>query len=477
MSYKVNARVAPITGNKTGIVPDVYEECAVFAEGRLVTLSRGKLVISGYEIEVDGREVINVPYDWKSGESYIIGSLAVKGGFANSFRISLRENLTLTTDDVLSLGEGVYEVLLAKVFVGEEVSVKSCMDLLLDGDSLDSGVPVRGESIALTDAKRGFLKNVRLCGRSKGDGIDTISHVPSRFRIKAYSKNLFDYKNCPIALFEEDKKSSYVCADQVSGYVDKFDEGYNVRAWKMGGVNPELEGFLEIGLGRVSKGAYAFSYDVTVLESWYGNEENNVLCVVYANGEKITNKQVSGTLNQNTRDTFSFSLSEESEVVVKFYLSGLYVHIGRIQFETGEDATEYTPCFDFSTEIVIRDLKGAEHELRSTSSAHDEIVKYNGKYVLLRHTALAYEHAIGLAKPFSNYIYNTSSSVNYLDNISDVLVMPGEYALYEPKKFEVVELDQSGLVGLERIALREGLLTIEADCELKPEIVGEYLPL
>lgn len=480
MSYKVKSYAISGTGEKNGVVPGVYEECATFAEGNVVTISRGKLIIAGFEITVDGREVLSVPHEWQSGEYYLIGSLAIKDEKVESFVFSIRDNKKVRKDSVRGEGRGVYEEIIAKVYKNDNLIGVSREIPLLLGNTEDKVVPanfprktISGQNIALEDAQYGKLTNVYLKGVCSNRGNGQIWRVPAEFTIFSGTPNLFDAQEYTVVTDKDKKVGKYVYAEKVS-LAEKDDKDFRFISWKESGSEYNSNGYVDFHIGELKASYYTFSFTLTSPHPWAdGNPTNSVKIRVVQDG--ITLETFDYTLEKSQVNEISIcsTFTTPGDVVLRIFFNGLELTLRNLQVENDLMKSTYSPYGRYENDIVIVDKKGEKYELMSTPKVQDEVRKINGKYYLIKKTAESYED-VSDAKKYTQYWINTTRTAQSVDGTGVISVPEGAFVVYELDEYKVIELNEDYLVGLENIRTYFGRTIIKGGELIGPSICGEY---
>ncbi len=480
MSYKLHNCGIPEKNGVNGIVSGVFEECAISADDKAVYISRGKMLIAGYEIEIDGREVVGIPSDWKSGVLYLIGTLAVSDGVGENFHFSLRSTNSLVQNDVYGKGYGTYEVLIGEVvnaygFWGAKSTLKVLVDKMDEkrGSNANS-VSVEGERIVIDDAENGYLKNVRLLGNMAIDDKNEIVGVPAVFKITSSSKNLYDYATAKILQEGEEKTGNYVYGERITGEIKRIQNGYRAKGWR----NPDADffsnGYIEMSLGYLEAGDYRIGFDVFVNEVWgnegarcffeavQGTENNGYLMRAYTEG-----------VEQRDNDCF-FTILKPGYTQFRIHLLGHDVSIRNIQCEKGNIPSSYSEYFNSEVGIEIKDVNGVRHTLYSVGDTHDEVYCDGGSYKLIKRVKFKMGGVTGDSKPYSHYFNMQTRETNQTGNTTDIVLAEPIMIAYTTLTPEIYELDSELMHNLERIPVGDGIITVEGDSQQKAIIYAEY---
>ncbi len=485
MSYKLHNCGIPEKGQVNGIVKGVYDECTMRVEYNAVYISRGKIIVCGYEIEIDGREVVGIPSDWASGDLSLVGALTVQNGKAVEFKLSLRQGGTLRQDDVHGKGYGIYEVLLATVTCSNGVlHIKREIEILSDNFEFDKSEykskAVSGQVLHINDAKRGYLKNLSLLGYSQGVLPNRLSCVPSRFKVVTQSVNLYDYKSAKIVQKGEVPSGNYVNAVKVVGELKEIDNGFRALSLREKGGNFFTNGYIEFFVGHVEKGNYCISADIFVHEAWEDNNECICFFQAFKDDTDLGYTMRSFNLGETVRGEARYIVEEEGDLRVRFYFSGLEISMSNIQVEKGDNFTQYTSYFKSEKDITLLDKDGNAQQLYGINDCQDEIFYEDGKYKLIRRIKVGGHEVGGDMKDYCYYYDGSTLEFKYHETSPSVSAFMEEgIIIYPTKNPEIIELDQDGVSGLKSIELGPVGLTVEGksgdsyDVE-SPVICAEY---
>lgn len=484
MSYKLHNCGIPEKGQVNGIIKGVFEECVMKVEYNAVYISRGKIIVCGYEIEIDGREVVGISENW-ADELYLIGALTVENGKATEFKLSLRNSSALKKDDVLGKGYGRYEVLLATVkSLNGNYQIKREIEVLSDNVEFDKSeyktCVSRGEILSMNDAKRGYLKNVAILGNSQGIAPNRLSCVPSNFVVKTQSANRFDYQGTRVLKEGENPSGKCVSGVKVTGEIQKFNNGFRALSWRETSGDFFANGYVEFFVGRLEKGDYFLTADVFVHEGWEGNDECTCFFQVFQDDLDMGLTMRRYNIGETVRGEANVVLTEDCDLKIRFYFSGLDITISNIQVEQGTAFTQYAPYFSSKTEINVLDKDGNAHKLYSINNCHDEIFFDEGKYKLIKRIKMGGHEVVDDMKDYSYYYDGGMLEIKYHEKDKNVVSSTEEGILiYPTKNPEIIELDQDSMSALKTIEVGPGNLCVWGEIAedydfAKPIISAEY---
>lgn len=477
MSYKLHS--CKTVGKKLtdGVLEGFFDDCAISAEGSMITISKGKLLVSGYEVVVDGREVITIPSEWESGEYYLIGSLAVEDFLAKSFYFALRDSASIKKEEVFKTGFGKYEIFMAKVVKdGENTSILPLISVIRE-DGVErinryNHGEIRHASIIIDDGEQGFLSGVELLGETKCTGNGHFYCVPSEFNVICKSKNLFDYKSAEV---KSEKTGNYVYGENFMGDILKYNNGFDVLSQFNYEVSPFGGGELELYVGRLDAGTYTLSFDALWKANHYYVEQNNLAYRAKVGGVEQSEDVVMLSVGRKSRIDYTINVTTQSEVSIIFYFNGMDIRFSDIQVEKGETATSYVDYAEAKIPVKIRDTEGNLHELYSVVSGRDEVVCRDGKHYLIKRMAIDDKNVPEeKVKPLSFYYGNYFVDICPYIGGGQIMVNDGDKVLYEMKEPIEYELDESGLNGLSCIPVFGVEFELTTDCEVKPIISASY---
>ncbi len=441
------------TGSKDGVVAGVLDELCVGYEKDRVIIGRGKLLVSGYSVLFEGREVVGIPSDLESGAYMIVGVLNVSDRRAKSFYLAVRAEADLRQDDILKSGEGVYEVKIVSFSVedGNIVYCASALDSIEFGEGGADKVRTESEQIYLkamlgdwknttyvNDSQAGYLSQVQVRGSNEG-GEGRIVDGVSSFKVVTMGKNLF--KGSVIELFDGQEEEG-VYAGNISNELMYLDDYQLVTGNKVEGISylsPE-NGYVRFNLKNLRLGEkYKFSICAMLMSDWVsGNPNLEYGFESFCDGVSTDSQE--GTMSTvGIKNVISMSFTAQGpEHEVYLYLGGLRWKIKDFQLEKGNTCTDYTPYVQSETTIEVVDKEGNRHELNGFGNKFDSVEKRNGKVVLVKRV-----------KKGSGYITDIVPESNFYDGIYENFCEYGSIdigedftIIYESTEGEkVIELD------------------------------------
>ncbi len=448
-------------GGKDGVVEGILDELKISQNGYNITIGRGKLMVSGYPVLFEGKEVIGVPADYPDDMYMVVGVLTVSGYKAKSFYLSLRKLGDVRCDDVNKSGEGVYEIKIAQfqIFYKRLVSLKNLLTKIYAKPEqvgpTDFEIEVRGNnaknvfgkvdgSCNVSDSQIGYFTDFKLLGKTSYDGEKIIS-VPSSCTLKVHGKNYLDIRY----IYDYEENTDYIIS------VGNFEGGYtNVddSTVYFPGLRQNEEdvlsrdnGFVHLLLKDLEEGKdYTLSFKGYLSDyAWETNDKNAIAVICSCDGEEIKNTE----FNMNAIPE-EFFVSPKKDVaftftalrgvhVIEIRLGGLYLNVEDIQLEQSSTFTGFEQFKQKEITFDIVDKKGNRYELDGIDEDCDTVEVRNGKVVLVKRTGKGTGY-ITEVKYESNYI--TKNGI-FPSEYEEIYAEEGEEVVFVKAYEEVIELD------------------------------------
>ncbi|MBR7110721.1 MAG: hypothetical protein IKC83_02485 [Clostridia bacterium] len=448
-------------GGKDGYVEGILDELKITQNGYNITIGRGKLMVSGYPVLFEGKEVIGVPADYPDDKYMIVGVLTVSGYKAKSFYLSLRKLGDVRCDDVNKSGEGVYEIKIAQftIFYKKLVSLKNLLTKIYAKPEqvgpTDFEIEVRGNnaknifgkvngSCNVSDSQSGYFTDFKLVGKTSYDGEKIIS-VPSNYTLKVHGKNYLDIRY----IYDYEENTDYVISvgNLENGYMNVDDSTVCFPGLQQNeeDVLSRDNGFVQLLLNDLEAGKdYTLSFKGYLSDyTWETNEQNAISVVCSCGEEEVKNAEynmhaIPEELYESPKKDVAFTFTALRGVhVIDIRLGGLYLNVQDIQLE---QSTVYTGFEQFKqTQLTfdIVDKQGNRYELDGIDGDCDTVEVRGGKVVLVKRTGKGMGYITEI-KFESNYI--TKNGVFPSEN-EEINAEEGEEVVFVKGYEEVIELD------------------------------------
>lgn len=456
------------SGGKDGVVEGILDELEVTHEDNKIILGRGKLIVSGYPVLFEGREVIGISSEYENGAYMLVGVLNVSGREAKSFYLSVRQAGELRCDDVLAKGEGVVEVVLVD-FVIKKGKITECIqsfEKIVGGKPEENAEEIQNLSrriddladtseasytkiiensvdgrIYLTDCQKGCFKDLKLFGACKISG-KSVNYVPSTMKIVSRSKNCFNYEGFVADMdFNGTNKVFYnACEEEVV----KENNGYTIIGYKAMSADcfEPTNGILQVNMNTMHKGVeYTLSFDVIAHSIWEEeNVSNQMGFSVNSGSTQLLSQALEIAVGEKRH--FSFTITTvTNELRLAYYFYGSKATIANIQIERGNVETEYTKFEGETYEFTFKGIDGTLHQIGGIGDVCDEVYMENDVPILLKKTGRSNQN-ITDAKPGSTYKRYSGEEVT--EN-GEITVASGEYVVYELNEYKKIMLDKTVL--------------------------------
>lgn len=496
-----------------GVIAGIFDEVEVSSQKDMLILGRGKLLVSGYSVLFEGKEVVGVPRDFIDGEYMLVGVLNVSGRRAQSFYLALRDKGEVQQSDVLKEGEGVYEIKIAEFILsqGQISNVISCLQRIvsaeqekveIEGDisavnalaeqntakiaTLDEKVDslalnseksfakaLDGSAsgkIFLTDSQDGYFSEFEILGKAIVQG-STISTVGSSIPICVRGKNIFNYKAYAFSGNIPDNRDM-VYYENLSRKQKTEDGKYIVcgNRTNPGVSSDNANGLFQIRINTLN-GYYKhnISFDVTLNEEWKEGNVDSVFSFAFTHGG-VKVEPTEHALVLGEKKHFSFNVTTQMGIALfDINLFGLGVTIERIQIERANAESEYVDGEGQNVTFKIQDKSGKKYSIASVGNVSDVVTIKDGKPVLIKkvgYSTTSVTDALEGAEYFST-ISNGISQDGTIETIE------GEKILYVLKTPQVIELDEK-LVQIDKIKTYTGVTEITTLTSVLPNFNVKY---
>lgn len=484
------------SGGKDGVISGILDELSVTHEKNRIILGRGKLLVSGYPVLFEGKEVIGISSDYANGAYMLVGVLKVSGRVATSFHLSVRVSGNVKCDDVLATGEGIVEVIIADFVIkgGKITQCVSALNKIVGGKPDENASKIdalrkRLESserksearyckiiegsvdgnIYVKDAQKGYFDDFRIYGGTaiSGKWVNCISNSTS---IVSRTKNCFDYDGFVLDnTFSGYNKVFYAsCSDEVC----KENNGYTIEGAKYTANDYYSvdNGLLRIDMNTILKGEkYTVSFDLTAYSVWEENSASQIGVEIRSGNKICLNQALSVAVGENKHHSLTFEATSWN-INIYIYVCGCKLNVSNIQIERGESETEYSPYVGEVYPVQFKDKEGNSYYVGGISDeVVDVVYMENGAPVLLKKTGRS-NTKITDAKPGSTYKRYTGDEVT--EN-GEITVGAGEYVVYELNEYKKIELDPD-CVPLDKIKTYEFCTEVRLYGMVEPRFTAKY---
>lgn len=483
------------SGGKDGVVQGILDEMKIDKKDLKIIIGRGKLMVSGYPVLFEGKEVIGIPSDYAEGDYMIVGVLTVSGYRATSFYLSLRRKGDIRCDEINKTGEGIYEIKIAQfsLYSKKIYSLKSLLNVIFPKPEqvgpTDFEIEVRSKNAKnvygtitgtcnITDSQEGYLSDFKLKGKTVFDN-GRIVTVPSKFTMNVHGKNHLDIRY--IYDYEQDGDKQIATGNTDGGY---FADGTTVY---LTGIQNNSEsvtslenGYLRIHPVGLEEGKdYTLSFNGYITDAWWDVNTENVIAVNYKyNGELVKSIQANMydvpeefTDNPEMKAVELTFTAGKGENVLEICIGGMQINLHNLQLEQSSSATEYEPFVQKTFIFNLVDKNGREYELCQIDGFSDRIELKNGKVMLIRRIGKEYGQAYEVEYE-SHYITKNGIFVSdaeqiYLDDEDEVVYFVKNYE-------EEIELDISAQKWQYVPTYDPSTVITFPELELAPEISAKY---
>ena len=449
-------------GGKDGVVAGILDELKLEQKKDRIIIGRGKLMVSGFPVLFEGREVVCVPLDGPNEKYMIVGVLTVSGQKAQSFYISLRKLNDLVQDDVNSTGEGVYEIMIAQfsIFYNRISSFKNTLTKIYAKPEqvgpTDFEIEVRQKcakiltgkvdgDCAVRDSQEGYFENFQILGKSTYDG-EKINSVPSSFTLKVHGKNYVDTR------FSYDYAEDLEEVFQLGGMRDGFwtvnDDVIDVSGGQENTENvlSKENGFIRLNMRDLIQGRqYTVSAIASVYEAWVDANPECKVGISCKNGDNqlaFVEEVLPYPDEENYRPSGSKKIvmtftAGEGKHEIDILIGGCSAYFEKLQFEQSPTCTDHEPYVGKSISIDLVDKNGNKYELNGIGQHCDRVEVQNGKVVLVKRL-----------RKTSEYVDDVEGDTYYMtknglvqSEYGEVIPEDGEEVLYVSCNIENIELD------------------------------------
>lgn len=448
-------------GGKDGYVEGILDELKITQNGYNITIGRGKLMVSGYPVLFEGKEVIGVPTDYPDDKYMIVGVLTVSGYKAKSFYLSLRKLGDIRCDDVNKSGEGVYEIKIAQfhIFYKRLVSLKNLLTKIYAKPEqigpTEFEIEVRGNnaknifgkvngSCNVQDSQIGYFSNFKLVGETSYDGEKIIS-VPSSHTLKVHGKNYLDIRYTYD--YEEGTDYAITVGNFDGSYTDVDDNTVCFPGLQQNeeDVLSRDNGFVQLLLKDLEEGKdYTLSFQGYLTEyMWESNTKNAIAINCSCGGVEIKNTEyimpaIPEEYYESDKKDVTFTFTAGHGVhIIDIRLGGLYLNVRNIQLEQASMFTGFEQFKQKEITFDIVDKQGNRYELDGIGEDCDTVEVRGGKVVLVKRTARGTGYIVGV-KYESNYIAKNGI---FPSEYEEIFTEEGEEVVYVRSDERVIELD------------------------------------
>ncbi len=479
------------TKGSDGVVAGVLDEIGLSYEADRLILGRGKLIVSGYPVLFEGKEVVGISSELTDGSFMLVGVLNVSKGRAKSFYLSVRDSGEVKQDNVLGLGEGVYEVKIAEFTLvdGKINNAISTLERIISAEqekveiegNIEEAIATSNQNaqkiselevklgdletdsersfaraldgtasgqIFLTDSQEGYFSDFAILGKNLQQGSE-IYPVTGVIPIYVRGKNRFAGKKLTF--------SSTASTTQDSIYYESLDSKEKTDDAKFivcgkktnAGVSVDnSNGLFQIRIrGLTAYYKHTISFDATLDKEWAEGNVNSVLHLSVVQGTKsvLSAKEIALTLGEKKHFSFTFT-TDIGLALFSFNLFGLGVTFENIQIERSASETSYEEYQGAEYTLKIQDKNGVTHDICGVGNVSDCVQMKDGKPVLIKRTAIT-KSSVSDALAGSQYL--TLNGTKVTEN-GEITLETGERAAYVLKEPQIIELDEN-VIALDKI--------------------------
>lgn len=477
MSYKILDCSSHVSdGISDGVVAGVFDECSVSVVDKRVEIAKGKLVLNGIPIIIDGREIIPIPDDYGDGNYYVVGVMKIEDYKPVSFYLSLRDGLNLRRDGIDNKS-GIVESAIVEISLGENKVLARRILPILREKNCQKSHPIylkkalkSGESFNISDATDGEFSKISILGRSTYQKNNYVG--VGDFTITSTTGNLFDIEGLEIRDIGFLDGEKFITPNYVWGTVDSVENGISAHGRDVLD-DEQSRGLLHINLGKMRAGTYHLSFKAKIEYMYFFmEEEKNVSVEIYDSTDMLTRASSADFETEgDVRDFYtSFTLNNDGVVVLKIFLHGHKLVLTDFCLSK-DNKISYIPYGLDERQVEIRDKKGNSYTLLSTDFASDEITFDNDECVLIKRVDVGMSNEV-ITRPGANYKYQNDRDIAFYDG-----TMSGDSRLviYELVNYQRIPLSDECARALRGIrTFRNKTILTTTTTTQKPIIKAQY---
>lgn len=483
-------------GGKDGVVEGILDELEVQHEGNRIFIGRGKLMVSGYPVLFEGREVIEAPKDLPKLKHMIVGVLTVSGYKAKSFYLAIRQDGSLRQDEVNKTGEGVYEIKIVEFNIqsGRLTNVASALDKINvtkqeTGSSSDFEKVVsqqyaraimknfQGDG-ALTDSQVGLINKFAILGDTTSDGEKIISATP-KFSVIIHGKNYIDLRDTSIVV--DNPNASVLLGNVMEDFWYAQFNTIEVSGMQENTQEPlsERNGFIRFNLPYLEAGKeYTMSIFSSIYFGWFeGNPEGKIAVKYLNNGtviksleEKLPMPDEDGMVTGSKRLVLTFT-ALEGENHIDVLVGGSNLCLEEIQLEQNSTFTDFQGFMFKEYDFDLVDKKGTRHELNGIGEFRDKVSIKNGKVMLEKRLFRSNSYVTDVEYPSFYYTkdgLHEVPSFEFNEENEEILYVCNGITLYE------LNVDKDLFESIATFYPHSHISVIKEENKLSPLVSGEY---
>ncbi len=453
MSYKIlDCSTHVSDALRDGVTAGVFDECSVSVVGKRVEIAKGKLLLNGIPVIIDGREIIAIPDDYDDGNYYVVGVMKIEDWKPVSFYLSLRDGLNLRRDGIQSK-DGIIEYGLVEIGLsGQKIVARRILPIIREKNCQKNQVVylkkgfVEGVKLNILDATDGEFSKISILARTTyTDG----KYVGSGdFTLTSTTGNLLDVEGLEVRDVGFMDGEKFVTPQNIWGAIDVYENGFSVCGQDSLDVE-ETRGVLNFNIGKISAGTYYLSFKAKPTYLLMHDEEmRNVSVEIYANKNLLTryDGQVFEEENVSKEISTSFKLEEDSVVEFKVFVHGHTVRLTDFCMSRDKKIS-YVPYGLDVRKVKIRDKQGNAYVLHSTGYASDEITFDGDECILIKRAEVGESDKV-MTRPYANYNEFGSIGIAYSGGEIEGEPRPIVYELVEYKRIPLSEECANALRGI-----------------------------